>query len=90
MKELPDEIVSFILSFVENPRPITNGIIKYLIYDCYEEDYDPYTAETWRDNFCYEYSFYEWYFMYRRKMNNNIYEHTPETILIGSDRIIIA
>ena len=40
MKELPDEIVSFILSFVENPRPITNGIIKYLIYDCYEEDSD--------------------------------------------------
>ena len=40
MKELPDEIVSFILSFVENPRPITNGIIKYLIYDCYEEGTD--------------------------------------------------
>jgi hypothetical protein len=39
---LPNELINIILSFVE--RPQHSKIIKYVI-DCYEEDYDPYTAE---------------------------------------------
>jgi hypothetical protein len=41
--------------------------LKYLIHECYEEDYDPYYAENWLDNYCYEYTFAEWYFLYRKK-----------------------
>ena len=59
--------------------------IKYLIIDCYEEDYDAYYAETWRDNYCYDYTFKEWYFLYRRKMKLNNYKHTPAKLIIGSD-----
>jgi hypothetical protein len=60
--------------------------IKYLINECYEEDYDPHYAESWRDNYCYEYTFVEWYFLYRRrKMNHKKYKHTPIILIIGSD-----
>jgi hypothetical protein len=58
--------------------------IKYLIHDCYEEDYNPYNAEMYYDNYCYEYTFIEWYFLYRRKMRFN-YKHTPIKLIIGSD-----
>ena len=46
-----------ILSFVE--RPQHSKIIKYVIKDCYEEDYYPYTAEYYSDNYCFEYTFIE-------------------------------
>jgi hypothetical protein len=36
-----------------------NSYIKYLIQECYEEDYDAYNAEMWFDNYCYEYTFVE-------------------------------
>ena len=39
-----------------------NVYMKYLIKECYEEDYDPVYAETWLDNYCFEYTFVEWYF----------------------------
>ena len=58
--------------------------IKYIIKECYEEDYDPLYAESWRDNYCYEYTFAEWYFLYRRKKNLNHYKHTPAKLIIGS------
>ena len=57
--------------------------IKYLTQECYEEDYDPYYAETWIDNYCYEYTFVEWYFLYRRKMKFSYY--TPMKLIIGTD-----
>jgi hypothetical protein len=57
--------------------------LKYLIHECYEEDYDPYYAETWLDNYCYEYTFAEWYFLYRRKIKLNDYKHTPTKLKIG-------
>jgi hypothetical protein len=47
-------------------NPITS-YIKYLIHECYEEDYDPYNSDMWYDNYCYEYTFVEWYFLYRKK-----------------------
>lgn len=60
--------------------------IKYLIHECYEEDYDPYYAKMWFDNYCYEYTFVEWYFLYRKKrMNFTYYKHTPIKLIIGSD-----
>lgn len=63
--------------------------LKYLIIDCYEEDYDPYYAEYWYDNYCYEYTFVEWYFLYRRfklrKNKSKFYKHTPIKLIIGSD-----
>jgi hypothetical protein len=72
--------------------------MKYLVEECYEEDYNPYTAETWRDNYCHEYSFAEWYFKYRRRWHNpkkmniqkkitNKYSHTSEKLIIGGDII---
>ena len=45
--------------------------MKYVIEDCYKEDYDPYTEEYLHDNYCFEYSFVEWYFLYRK---NRIYK----------------
>ena len=64
--------------------------IKYLIKECYEEDYDPYYADFWYDNYCYQYTFSEWYFLYRYRFNlkkykNNHYKHTPAKLIIGSD-----
>ena len=47
-----------------------NQYIKYLFDDCYLEDYNPFYAEGWHDNYCYcyNYTFSEWYFLYRKKM----------------------
>lgn len=94
MTYLPNEIINIILSYMERPKH--SKLIKYLISDCYEEDYDPYTAEYFYDNFCFEYSFYEWYYLYRwngklggkisRKKNIYKYKHTPEILTIGIDR----
>jgi hypothetical protein len=69
-----------------------NGYLKYLINDCYEEDYDPYCAETWRDNYCYEYTFVKWYFLYRKykiKYKDKHYKHTPAKLIIGNEVLIM-
>lgn len=42
MIRLPLEIINYIFLFIESP---TNKLMKYVIEDCYKEDYDPYTAE---------------------------------------------
>jgi hypothetical protein len=64
--------------------------IKYLVEECYEEDYNPQYAEFWYDNYCYEYSFYEWYFLYRIRFNLkkdiiNNYKFTHKKLIIGTD-----
>lgn len=66
--------------------------IKYLIEDCYEEDYNPDLAQTWRDNYCFQYSFKEWYFKYRKNKIYKLYNYdrnryyvTPDKLLIGGD-----
>ena len=87
---LPNEIINLILSFIE--RPLTNKIIKYVIEDCYEEDFCPYTAENWHDNYCFEYSFKEWYFLYRKnhiykRKKNTKYKHMPSIIPVGFNKI---
>lgn len=63
---LPPEIVNYIFMFIQDP---TNKLMKYVIKDCYEEDYDPFADMYnddgeihWYDNYCFEYSFIEWYF----------------------------
>ena len=91
MLYLPNEIINIILSFVE--RPQHSKIIKYVIEDCYKEDYDPYTAEYWYDNYCFEYIFVEWYFLYRKnhiyyRVKNPKYTHTPEIILVGGNKFL--
>jgi hypothetical protein len=91
MPYLPNELINIILSFVE--RPQHSKIVKYIIEDCYEEDYDPYTAEYWYDNFCFEYTFVEWYFLYRKnriykREKDPKYKHTPKIILVGSDLLV--
>lgn len=91
MVYLPPEILNIIFSYV--PRPPTNKLIKYLINDCYEEDYDPYYSETWYDNYCYNYTFKEWYFLYRKWLVINIhnkkrvYKHTPYPTYVGTDKL---
>ena len=60
--------------------------IKNLIENCYEEDYNPYYANTWRDNYCYQYTFVQWYFLYRKKHNlKKHYKHTPVKLIICSN-----
>ena len=96
---IPNEILNIIFSYVERPKHAK--MMKYLIEDCYEEDYNPYIAESWRDNFCFHYSFTQWYYLYRiqsrlgginikRKIIKNIYKykHTPEILLVGIDRLV--
>jgi hypothetical protein len=71
---------------------IINPFLKYLIQDCYQEDYDPFYAEFWYDNYCYTFSFSEWYFFYRERHNLhyrwyrdkkiNKYKYTPEVLSI--------
>jgi hypothetical protein len=94
MIHLPNEIVNKIISYLERPKHVK--IMKYLIEDCYEEDYNPYTAEYCSDNYCYEYSFQEWYYLYRyhfklggkkRKFYKKEFKYTPEILLIGSERL---
>lgn len=62
-----------------------NVYMKYLIKECYEEDYDPVYAETWLDNYCFEYTFVEWYFLYRVKMRLCVpcYKHTSDRLMVG-------
>ncbi len=65
-----------------------NHFMKYLIHDCYEEDYDPLFADFWYDNHCFSYSFCQWYFLFRRKLarqNNIKYKHTPSKLFVGGD-----
>lgn len=91
MVYLPLELLNIIFSYV--PRPSTNKLIKYLINDCYEEDYEPYYAETWYDNYCYNYTFKEWYFFYRKWLIINIhnkkkvYKYTPYPTYVGIDKL---
>ncbi len=63
MVYLPNELINIIFSYVERPKH--EKIMKYLIEDCYQNDYNPYTSENWSDNYCFEYSFVEWYSLYR-------------------------
>lgn len=94
MRYLPDEIINIILSYVERPK--TAKLIKYLIEECYYEDYNPYVAEHYGDNYCFNYSFQEWYFLYRYhfklggkkgKIYSKKFNYTPEILLIGSERV---
>ena len=68
-----------------------NDYINYLFEDCYLEDYNPFYAEFWYDNYCYDYTFSEWYFLLRKRLNYNSskigtkiskYRHTPAEIII--------
>ena len=73
---------------------MTNKIMHYINYlfeDCYLEDYNPFYAEFWYDNYCYAYTFSEWYFLYRKRLNYhsskigtkiNKYKHTPTKLII--------
>ena len=74
----------------DNPFIITH-YINYLFEDCYLEDYNPFYAEFWYENYCYDYTFSEWYFLYRKRNNYNSsksktkinkYRHTPAEIII--------
>jgi hypothetical protein len=97
---IPNEIINIIFSYIERPKHVQ--IIKYIIKDGYDEDYNPYTAENWTDNYCFQYSFYEWYYLYRmqsrlggiikrHKITKNInnYRHTHEKLLIGHDKLLM-
>lgn len=91
MVYLPSEILNYIFLFVQSP---TNQLMKYVICDCYEEYYDPYTAEYIHDNYCFEYSFKEWYFLYRKnhiykRLRISRYKHTSKIILVGNDKLFI-
>ena len=88
MVYIPVEILNIIFSYVV--RPQTNKLMKYVINDCYEEDYDPYYTETLYDNYCFNYTFKEWYFLYRKwwvQKRLKKYKHTPSKILVGTDKI---
>lgn len=90
MVHLPNEIVNIIISFMHRPSHVK--IVNTLITDYYENDYDPSWLEIWRGNYAFEYSFQEWYFMYRKQMKylfkqKNKYYHTPAKLIIGNERL---
>ena len=98
MVYLPYEILNIIFSYVERPKH--SKIMNYLIEDCYDKDYNPYIAESWSDYFCFHYSFYQWYYLYRiqarlggifkrHKITKNIYKykHTPKILPVGHDKL---
>jgi hypothetical protein len=62
--------------------------MKYLIEDCYEEDYNPYTYNVNSESYRYIYTFSEWYFRYRKylKKGHNFYKLTPAVLCVGSER----
>jgi hypothetical protein len=61
-----------------------NHFMKYLIHDCYEEDYDPLFAECWYDNHCFSYSFCQWYFLFRKKLARQTkYKLTPSKLFVA-------
>jgi hypothetical protein len=65
-----------------------NKYLTYLIEDCYKEDYNPYIAEYWYDNYCYNQTFCEWYFSHRKILHydkHTKYKLTPEKLIIGCD-----
>ena len=63
-----------------------NSCMNCLIHNCYEEDYDPLFAEFWYDNYCYTFSFSEWYFLFRKKLAiKNKYKLTPSKLFVGAD-----
>lgn len=82
MPYLPNEIVNIILSYVERPKHAK--IIKYLIQKGYKSDFNPDEWVCWcYDQFYrFQYSFYEWYFLYRKKyvFGRN---HTPTKLIVG-------
>ena len=89
MINLPNEIINMIFSFV--PRPQTNKLMKYVIENCFEEDYDPYYYKNIYDDYRYQYSFKEWYFLYRKWYifkEKNKYWHTPYPTFIGTDKAL--
>ena len=90
MKYIPIEIQNIIFSYVQ--RPPTNKLMKYIINDCYEKDHDPYYVEHWYDNYCFDYTFSQWYFMYRKRWilkKDKKYKHSPTIILVGFDKISV-
>jgi hypothetical protein len=90
MVYLPNEILNIIFSFV--PRPQTNKLMKYIIEECYEEDYDPYSNyEDIYDDYRSHYTFKEWYFLYRKwwiVKGNKMYKHTPYPTHVGTDKTL--
>jgi len=89
MRDLPFEIINIILSFRE--KHFLSNIINNLIKNFYEKDFDPNYAEYWFDNYCYHYSFSQWYFYVIRKRcvhRSIFYELTPKILNIGNEEII--
>lgn len=97
---LPNEIINIIMSYIQKPNHCK--LLNTMICDYYEKDYDPFWFETWRGNYAFEYSFQEWYFMYRNQMKylfkqkifkqeifkqKNKYYHTPAQLIIGDERL---
>jgi hypothetical protein len=83
---LPIEIINYILSFREK-HPISH-MIYYVVKDCYQEDYNPYTLRYVYDWYYHSVSFYEWYFTLireKRRLNKPIYRLTPFIIKVGSN-----
>jgi hypothetical protein len=96
MTNLPNEIINIIMHFVEKPKH--TELIHTIVKNYYELDYDPFWFETSLSTYSFEYSFKEWYFLYRNQMKylhkqkyrqckKNKYMHTPRELIIGADKL---
>jgi len=83
-----------VLNIIQSHQSSTNELMKYVIKDCYEKDYDPYTYEFSHRKYCFEYSFIDWYFLYRKnsiykRKKDAKYKHTPKLILVGNEKLYL-
>lgn len=82
MVYLPNEMINYILMFRMRHPLFT--MMKYLIDYSYKKDFYMYKNNEIK-NYCYDYSFVEWYFILvrlRRELNKPIFRLTPQIIPI--------
>jgi hypothetical protein len=81
-----DEIINIIYSFIG--KNTLSYIVNDLIKNKYENDFHPYFIKNFNDFYKFRYSFSEWYFLVRKKINNKKkFIYTPKNLSIGYDKI---
>lgn len=86
----PNKINNLIYAFLG--KNYIGNMIKDMVEDKYENDFHPYFIKSHLDFYKFKYSFYEWYFITRIKLNycnkkKRKYKHTPGNLQVGYDKV---